>query len=331
MGAGEQSAEAVEVRPIVAADAPGLTALIERCYGDTYPKRIMYRPEELAALVETGDFNGVVAGAEGSIVGHIGYSWPSHQATVVEAGTTVVDPQWRGQGLMMSLAVALADLIASDGASGFVHFPTTAHEVMQRASLGSGGRETGIMLAYLPPDTRSPSETASGQRLAVTVVYQPVVQAPAQQLFVPAQYEKLVLGLASSLGLERSVAGPHTEPVGASELAGVFEESRGLERLTIERIGTDVGARVEEIAGASPAGVIHVDLPMDDPGIHHAAGQLRELGFAFSAWLPGWADHDVLRLQLIAEPSPGELGPQLFSNDARELMEMIAAEHSGRN
>ncbi len=333
MGAGEQptQTQGAAVRPIVAGDAPGLAALIERCYGDGYPKQVMYRPDELAALIEAGDFSGVVAEADGSIVGHIGYSWPSSEATVVEAGTTVVDPQWRGQGLMMDLAVALAGLIASDGASGFIHFPTTAHEVMQRASLGSGGRETGIMLAYLPPDTRGRSEPAGdGGRLAVTVVYQPVAPAAAQEIFIPARYEELILGLATSLGLERSVAGPYVEPAGGSELTRAFEESRGLERVSVERIGSDTGARVEEIAGQSPATLIHVDLPMDDPGIDHATGQLLELGFAFAAWLPGWDGRDVLRLQRIADPTPDELAPDLFSPEARGLTEMIGAELSGR-
>ena len=330
MGTGEQDSEVVEVRPIVAGDAPGLAVLIERCYGDGYPKQVMYRPDELAALIEAGDFSGVVAEADGSIVGHIGYSWPSREASVVEAGTTVVDPQWRGQGLMMNLAVALAGLIASDGASGFVHFPTTAHEVMQRASLGSGGRETGIMLAYLPPDTRDRTAASGPDRIAVTVVYQPVAPAAPQEIFIPARYEELILGLATSLGLERSVAGPPVEPAGGSELTRAFEESRGLERVGVERIGSDTGARVEEIAGQSPATLIHVDLPMDDPGIDHATGQLLELGFAFAAWLPGWDGRDVLRLQRIADPTPAELAPDLFSPEARGLMEMIGAELSGR-
>ena len=330
METGEQPPEAAGVRPVVAADAPGLAALIERCYGDSYPKRVMYRPDELAALIEAGDFNGVVAEGDGAIVGHIGYSWPSREATVVEAGTTVVDPQWRGQGLMMNLAVALAGLIASDGASGFIHFPTTAHEVMQRASLGSGGRETGIMLTYLPPDTRDRTAASGSGRIAVTVVYQPVAPAAAQELYIPARYEALILGLAESLGLGRSVAGPPVELAGTTEVTRAFEESRGLERVIVERIGSDIGARVKEIAGQSPATLIHADLPMGDPGIDHATGQLLELGFAFAAWLPGWGGRDVLRLQRIATPSSAELAPDLFSPEARGLMELIGTELSGR-
>ncbi len=53
-------------------------------------------------------------------------------------------------GLKGRLGLALGEVLVSEGAVGFIHFPTTAHPVMQRALLSAGGRETGVMLAYLP-------------------------------------------------------------------------------------------------------------------------------------------------------------------------------------
>ncbi len=322
--------EAVEVRPVGESDAPALRGLIERCYGDAYPKRVMYRPDELSQLISAGGFNGVVASAGEEIVGHIGFSWPDPEATVVEAGTTVVDPRWRGRGLMKGLAFGLAELVAADGASGFIHFPTTAHGVMQRASLSAGGRETGIMACYLPAETRDLTDAGSREgRLSVTVVYQPVVEAKPQEIFVPGRYRELVQGLAESLWLQRTIVESPADPTGESVLSQAFEESRGLERVTFERVGSDVAQRVRRVLEGTAAGLVHVDLPLSDPGVDFAVEQLLPERFAFAAWMPGWAGHDVLRLQWVRDPSEAELAPEFFSLEASKLMEMIRTELGG--
>lgn len=328
--ADDDVADDVEVRPMIPADTQGVSELIVCCYGDAYPKRVMYRPGEVARLVRSRAYNGVVATVGAVVVGHIGYTWPTSAATVVEAGTTVVDPRCRGKGLMGRLALALVELLASEAAVGFIHFPTTAHPVMQRASLSAGGRETGIMLAYLPPDTRDLTIGALGdQRLAVTVVYQPVLESSAQSVYLPRRYDGQILGIADALGLRRSTARTFRKPIGKSHLERAFDASRGLERISVDRIGTDIATKVASVVTSTPAGLVHVDLPMNDPGIDHAVELLRRGSFAFGAWLPGWAGHDVLRLQHVAGPSEGELSPTLFSPEAETLMTVIRTELLG--
>ena len=317
----------IEVRPMTPGDAQGVSECIVRCYGDAYPKRVMYRPEEVAMLVRSRAYNGVVAASGAEVVGHIGFTWPTSASTVVEAGTTVVDPGFRGQGLMGRLGLALGEVLVAEGAVGFIHFPTTAHPVMQRASLSAGGRETGVMLAYLPAETRDNAIGAVGEeRLAVTVVYQPVLKAPAQGIYLPRRYGGLIQEFADGLQLSRSAAGPDRTPDGESQLGSAFDASRGLLRISVDRIGADLATAVSSVVRTHAAGLVHVDLPMNDPAISHAVEELRRASFAFAAWLPGWADHDVLRLQYVASPSDGELSPSLFSPDAKALLALIRAE-----
>jgi hypothetical protein len=287
----------------------------------------MYRPTEMAVLVHSRAYNGVVAVSGARVIGHIGFTRPTRASTVVEAGTTVVDPSFRGMGLMGRLGLALAEMLASKGTVGFIHFPTTAHPVMQRASLSAGGRETGVMLAYLPGETRDHATGAVGEgRLAVTVVYQPVLKGPPQSIYIPCRYRELILDLAAGLGLSRSAALPLEPPIGETKLKHVFDASRGLERISVNRIGADIVTEVTSATGTHAATLVHVDLPMDDPAIDYAVAQLRGSSFAFAAWLPGWADHDVLRLQYVAAPSGAELSPILYSPKAEALMAMIHAE-----
>lgn len=322
-----ETGETIEIRSLEPDDTLGLRKLIERCYGDGYPKRVMYASDELAGLVRSREYRSVVAVSDGKVVGHMAFTWPDPDATVVEAGTTVVHPDWRGKGLMNRLALALAEELVADGAAGFIHFPTTAHPVMQKASLGAGGKETGIFLAYLPPGLREPgSDEAGDSRLAVTVVYQPVVEAPPQLIYLPTRYAELILELAGDLGLAREAAEGSGPADGETRFKRSLDPRRGLERVRVERIGPDITAGISSILEDTDARLVHVDLPMNDPGVDYAVEGLRPLGFGFAAWLPGWAGHDVLRLQRIGEPSDAELEPTLHSAEAQSLMKLIRRE-----
>lgn len=319
--------DGVDVRPMVAEDSCGLSELVFRCYGDGYSNQVIYRPDDLSDLIRSGAHSGAVAVAGGQVVGHMAFRWPHPDATVVEAGITVVDPEWRGKGLMGRLAIEMGQMLIDDGAVGFVHFPTTAHTVMQRASLASGGRETGIMVAYLPPDARDQEIAEEGShRLSVTVVYQPGLEAPGQDIFCPDRYEDHVLATASSLGLTRTRVGADRLADGGTVLRRSPDPAHGVSHVQVHGIGGDIADQMAGILEESDARVVHVDLPMNDPGINHAAEGLRSLGFAYSAWLPGWAGHDMLRLQWIDHPSVEELSPTLFSDEACRLMDSIRAE-----
>lgn len=315
------------IRRIEPADAAGLSACIRRCYGVSYPKRVMYEPVALAEQVRSRVYNGVVATAGAEIVGHIGYNRPNQAATVVEAGTTVVDARYRGAGLMGRLASVLRENIIADDASGFVHYPTTAHTVMQKASLQSGGFETGVMLAYLPSEARDLTIGGSGEdRLAVTVVYQPLVEASAREIFLPARYHDLIGNFATHLQLRRTFTHAQAEPTGKTSMRRTAEMSGNLERLTVEHIGDDFADVVVSATANSDASLIHVDLTMNQPEIGHAVEAVLAAGFAFSAWLPGWNESDVLRLQLLKDPTANELHPNLYSPPANDIVALIRSE-----
>lgn len=315
------------IRPMISADADGLCDCIRRCYGDAYANRLMYEPTILTEQLSTRAYRGVVAVRGTDIIGHIGYNFPTPSAAVVEAGTTVVDPAYRGAGLLGQLAQALRENIIADSAVGFLHYPTTAHTVMQKASLKSGGCETGIMLAYLPPESRDLAIGGSGEdRLAVTVVYQPLAEARARAIFLPDRYDSLIMDFAKRLHLCRTSAGHPANPTGATRLRQFTDEHSRRDRFIVDRIGDDLIERITSAVEDSDAGVSHVDLSMDQPEVHHAVEQLRKLGFAFCAWLPGWSESDVLRLQFLKGSTTGELHPNLHSPAAGQLAILIRSE-----
>ena len=254
-------ADELAVRPVRAGDATALVRCVERCYGASYPNPAFYDAAALRSMIESGDHGGAVALDGGVLIGHIAMRPAARGSSVVEAGTTIVDPAHRGRGVMGLLAAEIVRQCREHGIDGFVHFPTTAHTVMQRVSIAEGGRETGVLIGYIPAQTADLAiERAAAGRLAVTVVYQPISAAPAQTLFVPGRYERLLLTMAAELGLERPWVRPGRPAAGPTEIKQSTDGARSLERAAVDQIGADIAV----IAGTLVAlerDLVHVDLP----------------------------------------------------------------------
>ncbi len=155
-----------------------MVACFRRCYGDTYPSDDFYDVARLTQRIESGSLRSVVAIVDDTLVGHTGLTVRHPGANAIEAGNTVVDPACRGQGLLGPMAAALTDLCLAQRYLGYVHYPTTAHEIMQKASVRGGGVETGVMLDYIPAETEYRGIDQGIGRLAATVVYQPLTPSP---------------------------------------------------------------------------------------------------------------------------------------------------------
>ena len=193
------------IRRLVPKDALALSELIRRCYGETYGPSVFYDIPALAEMIAKRALCSVVAEYGQQIVGHMGLTVRHSESTVCETGNTVVDPNARGQGLLLKLGMALHDLVLQEGYVGYVHYPTTAHQIMQRVSVAYGGKETGVMLAYVP-ETTAPKPTGKQSRhLAATVVFQPLSLVPHRTVTLPEKYQAVIARLYEDLNLDRTV------------------------------------------------------------------------------------------------------------------------------
>lgn len=316
------------VRALIADDATDLASCVVDCYGTTYPKRELYDVERLAESIRNGTYSGVVAvdRTDSSLVGHIGWVRHAPTAVTVEAGTTMVRPAYRGRGLLKGLATALHDQLMQCGFSGYVHFPTTAHTVMQRASVLLGGAETGLLLGYLPAslDVAGFAGPRDG-RLAVTVAYQPLGDAPPAEIGAATESDAAWLtDVARKLGLRRTVTVRKDEPTSvASQLATSYTASRDLLSVTVERIGRDLADSVNLAAQERPSLLVHVDLDAADAATPRAFRELASKGFVFGAWLPGWFGSDAMRVQRIRNLDLVDRQPELFTPEANALLTRI--------
>jgi hypothetical protein len=320
-----------EIRQLAAGDAKQLGRCFERCYGRTYSNETFYDPVALADLITRGGLRSVIAvAADGNIVGHTGLTIRSPDATVCEAGNTVVDPDWRGAGVLGRMGGALSELCQQSGFVGYVHYPTTAHDVMQKRSVSSGGVETGVMLGYIPADTDYRDIDQGSGRIAATIAYQPIsdhpIDMPPVSIYVPQRYEMMLGRLYGQTGLRRERLRSPGQPRQSTDVGSVYNPKRGLLSLQIRLAGADLTATIEESMAAAPAEITHVDLCLDEPGIDQAVNDLADLGFVYCGLLPGFASSDVLRLQRLRDQPPGVFAPELANPVARSILAFIDSE-----
>ena len=322
-------ADRIEIRRLVAADAEKLTTCFRRCYGDTYVAGFFHDPVAIRARLDAGAIHSVVAVTEaGEIVGHMAMTRRHADALTVELGNTIVDPHYRGQSLAPRLGAALFEACREGGYVGFHHYPTTAHAIMQKLAVDAGGIETGVMLGYIPADTdyKALSRESATGRLAVVAVYQPLAPAPAREVFVPARFEQLLLGIYLRAGLTRTVRPATTGHRRATDLGAAFDAARSLLRIEVACAGADVAERVAAVANEDRADVTHVDLLLSDPGAPEAFEALRKKGFFFCALLPEFSTADVLRLQRLSANAERAAPPELVYADARAILHAALAD-----
>jgi GNAT superfamily N-acetyltransferase len=328
----QQQPSGVSTRRLEPGDAGGLVRCFQRCYGPSYPHGSFYDPEALARRVESGSLRSVIAVAHsGEIVGHTGLTLRDPQARVVEAGNTIVDPDFRGSGVLRRLGAALVERCQEEGFAGFIHYPTTAHEVMQKTSIRFGGVETGVMLAYVPAatDYLEVEVRRPARRLAATVVYQPIGSLSERQVVLPERHAELLERLYGELRAPRT-RGAAREPKGRSAIQTSHGPREGLLRLSIDAVGEDLGGLIDALPAAqSAAPVAQADLRLDDPGVEHAVEALSGRGFLYGGLIPEFAGCDVLRLQRLSDPAPSAFSPQLANQGARRLLDYINQERAG--
>lgn len=317
----------VTIRDLLPDDAPALTALFERCYGTTYGSPVFYDTPALHGLIASGGLRSVVAADGDTLLGHTGIMLRHAQARICETGNTVVDPTSRGQGLLKKLGGALKQRVLKEGFAGYVHYPTTAHEIMQRASVTDGGVESGVMLAYVGDTTDYKAVTQRPGRLAATVAYQPFAELPPREVVLPRRYAGLIRDIHRSARLSRTAVRPRNDsPDGAAEVESTSHAGRGLLALTLARNGNGLQESVTALIRHHAPKVTHIDLTLDDNRIDSAIDVLTGIGFFFCAVLPEFSHTDVLRLQALHDPQPGDFHPNLVNPTARRLCQHMREE-----
>jgi hypothetical protein len=313
------------VRPMVNEDCAGVVELIRSCYGDTYGVEYFCHVDALISEMESGRLRSIVALKDRQTIGHMALLQRHPQARVCEAGNTVVHSSARGEGLMIQLAFRLHELAVETGLTGYIHYPTTAHPIMQKASVDYGGVETGLMLRYIAAESDFQQNASRGERLATTVAYQPVADAPAQKLLrLPERYAEFMAGLYQQLALPRQTDCQPSLPLRRdASFTASFNQRWQYLQMDVEKAGENLADEVAALINRHKPCVSYIDLPVDGNGVDPAVESLNDLGFFYAGLLPEFAGTDILRLQKLSDAAESDFQPDLANEAASRLLEFI--------
>ena len=143
-----------QIHPIIREYRPGdeeaIARLIYQNYKHTYIKDLFYYPKQIAKF-HGSKFHSIVAEADGEIIGHFALV-KVPDSNVAEIGVVVVDPRYKGMGIMNQMFDRLlkkAEVLKLDALFGEA---IMYHPFSQKSNLRHGFCETALMLGKTPPN-----------------------------------------------------------------------------------------------------------------------------------------------------------------------------------
>ena len=325
---------AITIRLMKPDDAVDLARCVYRCYGYTYANGDLYVPDRVRELLESGLLiSHVAVNPEGEVIGHSAIRRDYPGARVVERGQAVVDPRYRGHGLLNQLLSAVVNHARDIGIYGTYSEGVTVHTFSQKAALSIGGRETGILLGFTPATMffKKIQEGEREQRQAIVLMYTRLNDEPWRDVYPPMHHGEIIRRIYEENNYRRNIrdaadAGEQAAPEPSSRVDVSVQADAGRAFMHVSQFGADleelVKFRLRELC-LRRIDCIYIDLPLSDPATQKFCANLEMLGFFFGGIIPELYDGDVLRLQYLnnVEIDPDSI--QIASDFGKELLDYV--------
>lgn len=308
-------------------DAPGICRLFQAVYGDHYPVKRFYKPEELAEALDAGENYSVVARKEnGDITGHMALFRSSPYPGLYECGAGLVLPEYRQEGINALLLYHVYErLVPELGVAETWGEAGCNHVYQQKTVRRYKHIETGLEIDLMPAETYAKEKSASG-RVASLVVFRSYVPRP-HTVYLPPVYEKALRSIYSELDDRRTIdVCGDTPPAGICSRASleVFEFPQ-VARIAVAAIGEDFESYFNGLENEILTGkikVIQVSLNLACRWAGRAVEVLRGRGYFIGGILPRWFDDDALLMQKILGRPDWE-SIHLFTDWAGEILRIV--------
>ncbi|MDD5311492.1 MAG: GNAT family N-acetyltransferase [Dehalococcoidia bacterium] len=323
----------IAMRPMQPEDSMSLARCIYRCYGYTYAADYIYYPDRVKELLESGLLFAYVAlNPEGDVIGHISLRRLSAESHIGERGQAVVDPRYRGHGLLGKLIGSIIEFARERGMYGMFSEAVTAHTFSQKAALGMGAVETGVLMGFSPASMSFKKiREVAGQRQTAMLMYTSCGGEPERDIYPPFHHEAMIRHIYGGGKLKRNIHSAcdvkdSLDLPGNARVDVRISAEAGRAFLHVMQPGDDlvdlVKFRLKELCLRN-IDCIYIDLPLSLPATQKFVAPLEMLGFFFSGIIPEMAEGDVLRLQYLNNVDLSSENPAVASDFGRELLDYV--------
>jgi hypothetical protein len=325
----DKGTQQVEIDFFRAEDAPWITKLFREVYGEGYPIRTYYLPEELIEENAAGRvISSVARTLTGEVVGHNALVLLDPANQVYENAAGVVLPAFRGYRIFPRLfRHSLFDVSKRFGIETITGEPVCSHPHLQRMCLlDIGFTELGLEVELMPAAAYTKDQNVSGRVSVVMGCF--IYKSTAQTAYIPPIYrdqleylytdikkgERAFIHSASGLPAERSTRA-NTKLFALAQVVRIY----------IEGIGSDFESFIsllENEAQEKGTEVFQAWLPLASPFAPAATDILRGHGYFLGGILPCLAGGDGLLMQKLSH-APNWEGMVLYSDRAKKMGEMV--------
>jgi anti-sigma regulatory factor (Ser/Thr protein kinase) len=287
----------LELRLMRPEDTAGLARCAYRCYGFSYSRDSIYRPERFEELLRQGLIISAVAVApDGEVMAHVALSRNSLDDKIADSGQAITDPRLRGRNLFTSLKQLLAKEARRIGLYGLYSESVTIHPYTQKANLKLGAVETALLLGFAPATVQFKQLAELPVRSAAMVTYLRVGQEPGRINYLPTRHAPFLKQLYDRLKLDRELRVEESPLEGESILDVVLIPELTAAHFFVPQAGEGLGQEVRR--RLQKADVTYLDLPLSAPSTPAACRSLEREGFYLAGLVPeACPQGDVLRMQ----------------------------------
>ena len=296
-----------KITRLQSADLPQLIDCVRRCYGESYPNKVMYDINQLEEILGNKLMHSVIAKqSNGQIVGHCALTFDGMHNVSPEAGKMMVDPNFRGQHIAEIMAKERIEIARELSLPGFWTECVTNHPYSQHEMIAFNAKETGLFIGDTPASISMKGlENHPDTRMSLLTFYLHLDDRP-HTIYMPAQHAEHTKSLVKDLNIQRNIVSSKKAASGSTTFHTIINSSIQTANIAIDRIGDDLVTAVKhELTKLEALNLasIYLDVPIEQETAANAYLELESIGFFWGSWMPNFSTKgDMLRLQKIYQP-----------------------------
>lgn len=321
----DMGSEALTINSFRPEDAEGIARLFNDIYGDNYPAKIVYHPDQLIKAFENRDnIPIVVRAADDRVVGYSSLFRAAPDKGVYEKGNGAVAMDFRNAGVMGMIFQFVREMLPgrSDIKALFGE-PVCNHIYIQKAALANlPFRETAIEIDLMPSEAYEKEKSASG-RVSTLLMFITVIPK-LHTVYIPEMYKEYLGYIYDGFDDTRlfSPSKDGLNPLRQTRIETHIFDFAQVARITVHEAGSDfekILVSEEERIVSRNVAVIQVSLKLSWPWITEVVALLKNNGYFFGGLLPQWYGEDGLLMQKVLL-QPNWDGINLFTERAKNIL-----------
>lgn len=318
----------VTIREFKEGDEEGVATLIYKNYGHSYIKDLFYYPLKILEF-HGKKFYSVVAECDGKIVGHFAFVLVA-ESTIAEIGIVVVDPLFKGKGIMNRMLKLILEKAEEIGLDAVFGEAIMYHTFSQKSNLRHGFSESALMLGKTPLNItiENIELTKAYKRGAVLVGYH-FFHTYKKSLYLPKVYRKQVEQTYVNAGISFTKKKKKIDKIPEHVfLTYQFDPPSNIATIRVDRYGKDFKHKFLLLVSqlrAKHCDMLYVDISLENiPQINKVVNIMNKRGFFYSGIM--FLCHekeDYLRLQLKHSDRVGSKNYVCYSNFCKALSDFI--------